>query len=390
VIATVAMVCALSVFNGFDTLVATMFSSMDPEIKIVPAKGKVFDPSAPEILKVREMQEIEYLSDVLQDNALVRCQGKQVIGVQVKGVDDTYLEMTGVQDALVDGRFVLKEDVVNYATIGMGLSYSLGTRVGFVAPLEIYAPKRNERVNMSNPAASFDLEYAQLGGVFRINQAVYDDSYMIVPIELARSLFRYENEVSALELKLTPTADVQKTKKKIRNILGDAYLVLDRYEQQADAFRMMQVEKAMTFLILCFILTIALFNLVGSLSMLMNEKKEDVRTLRTMGADADLIKKIFLFEGWMISAFGAVIGIILGVILCLLQMYFGLISMGPTAGAFIIDAYPVQVIFGDLLLVLITVLSIGFLASWYPVRFLSKNQSNPTSLECQKRNLDKG
>lgn len=371
VIATVALVCALSVFNGFNNLVATMFSSLDPELKISAAKGKVFDPTVPEIVGVKELPEVALITEVLQDNALVRTQRRQDFAV-IKGVDGTYMQMAGIEDALVDGRFALREDVVDYATLGIGLAYTLGTKAGFISPLEIYVPKRNEKVNMVNPAASFEVGYAYVGGTFRINQAVYDDSYMIVPIELTRSLFRYDKEISSLELKLTPNADIAKIKKNIRRIVGDTYIVQDRYEQQEDAFKMMQVEKAITFLILCFILVIALFNLVGSLSMLMNEKQEDVQTLRNMGADESLIKRIFLFEGWMISGFGALIGISLGLILCFLQIKFGLIRLGQVAGAFIIDAYPVHVVFSDILIILITVLAIGFLSSWYPVRLLSK------------------
>lgn len=370
VLATIAMVCALSVFNGFDKLVAMMFSGLDPEIKITASKGKTFDPTAPEIEMLKQMPEVAFLSEVLQDNAMIRFQGRQEIGV-IKGVDATYLQMAGIDDVLVDGRFALREDVVDHATLGIGLAYKLGARAGFLSPIEIYAPKRNVQVNRVNPAASFDVEYAYMSGRFRINQAVYDDSYMIVPIELARSLFRYDKEVSALELKLIPNADLSDIKKKIKQTLGDAYLVQDRYEQQEDAFRMMQVEKAITFLILCFILVIALFNLVGSLSMLMNEKKDDVKTLRNMGANEGLIKRIFLYEGWMISGFGAVIGIVIGLILCFIQMQFGLIRLGDS-GAFIIDAYPVYVLLGDITLIFLTVVTIGFLASWYPVRQLSR------------------
>ncbi len=371
VIATIALVCALSVFNGFNDLVALMFSGLDPELKITPRTGKVFDPSTTNMQSVKQMSEIACFSEVLQENALIRSSGRQVIGV-VKGVDNNYKQMGLIEDTLIDGEFVLREDVVDYATLGAGLAYALGTRVGFVSPLEIYAPKRNERVNMANPAASFDVEYAYTKGVFRINQTVYDDTYMIVPIELARSLFRYEKEVSAIELKLQPDTDKTKIKKQIRKVLGDEFLVQDRYEQQEDSFKMMQIEKAMTFLILCFVLAIALFNLVGSLSMLMNEKEEDVKTLRNMGADSQLIKKIFLYQGWMISGFGAIIGILLGLVLCFLQIKYGLISLGQQAGAFIIDAYPVKVVASDILLVFITVITIGFFSSWYPVQFLSK------------------
>ncbi|MDH6343356.1 lipoprotein-releasing system permease protein [Parabacteroides sp. PFB2-12] len=370
-ISTVALICALSVFNGFNSLVAMMFSSLDPELKIMPRTGKVFDPQASEIEAVRQLPEIEIFSEVLQENALIKCGDRQVIGI-VKGVDSHYGRLTDMAPALVDGEFRLREDIVNYATLGMGLAYTLGTRVGFVTPLEIYAPKRNERINTLMPQNSFDVEYAYTGAIFRINQAVYDDSYMIVPIELARTLYRYEKEVSSIELKLSPEANVQAVKKQLCRILGDNYLVQDRHEQHADAFRMMQVEKMVTYLILCFILVIALFNLVGSISMLINEKKDDIKTLRNMGADNALIRRIFLFEGWLISGIGAVAGLVIGLILCWLQIRYGLISLG-VSGAFIIDAYPIQVLFSDVLLVFVTVITIGFLASWYPVRKMKNN-----------------
>jgi len=195
---------------------------------------------------------------------------------------------------------------------------------------------------------------------------------MIVPLSLARSLFNYDKEVTAVELKVKDSGDIAPVKKEIQRILGDQYIVQDRFEQQEASFKMMQVEKWMTFLILTFILAIALFNVVGSLSMLMIEKQEDVSTLRNMGADDSLIRRIFLFEGWMISGFGALIGVLIGVVLCLLQQEFGFIKLGEAAGAFIIEAYPVRVVTVDIITVFVTVLTIGFLAAWYPVRYLAK------------------
>ena len=225
---------------------------------------------------------------------------------------------------------------------------------------------------MANPASSFHLEYAYIGSVFRTDQQLYDDSYLIVPLALARSLFDYEHEVSAIELKLHDSKQVAQTKQEMSRLFGEEFKVQDRFEQQEDSFRMMQIEKWMTFLILTFILAIALFNVVGSLSMLMIEKQADVATLRNLGADNRLIRRIFLLEGWMISAFGAGIGIVIGVSLCLLQQMFGFISLGEAAGAFVIDAYPVRVAVGDIVSILCTVLAIGFLAAWYPVRYLAK------------------
>lgn len=371
VVATIALICTLSVYNGFSDLVFSLFSDFDPELKITPRTGKVFDPGTNAFQQVRELPEVWVVGEVLEDNALVRYKERQDI-VVVKGVDEQFDRLTHIDRVLLDGEFLLQDEVVNYAMLGIGLAYSLGINVGFVSPLEIYAPKRDERVNMTNPATSFNLEYAYISAVFRVNQQIYDENYMLVPLSLARELFRYETEVSALELKLADKTDVEAVKKQIRSILGEEYLVQDRYEQQEASFRMMQIEKWMTFLILSFILAIALFNVVGSLCMLMIEKQGDVRTLKNMGADHSLIRRIFLFEGWMISGFGAVIGIGIGVILCFLQQEFGWLQLGQTTDAFIINAYPVRVELSDIIAVFVTVISIGFLSAWYPVRYLWK------------------
>ncbi len=371
VVATIALVCALSVYNGFNDLVSSLFSNFDPELKIMPRKGKVFDPTSEEIRKVRELPGIVCFSEVLQDNALVRYRDRQGVAT-LKGVDEQYEKLAQIDSILIDGKFLLNDEVANYANMGIGLAFSLGINAGFVSPLEIYAPKREEKVNMANPASSFNLEYAYIGAVFRTDQQVYDDSYMIVPLSLARSLFNYDKEVTAVELKVKDSGDIAPVKKEIQRILGDQYIVQDRFEQQEASFKMMQVEKWMTFLILTFILAIALFNVVGSLSMLMIEKQEDVSTLRNMGADDSLIRRIFLFEGWMISGFGALIGVLIGVVLCLLQQEFGFIKLGEAAGAFIIEAYPVRVVPVDIITVFVAVLTIGFLAAWYPVRYLAK------------------
>ncbi|WP_080902580.1 FtsX-like permease family protein [Parabacteroides sp. Marseille-P3160] len=370
VIATAALVCALSIFNGFRGLVSDMFSSFDPELKVVPVSGKVFDPTADAFRKVKELPEVSLFCETLQENALLRYQQREEI-VTIKGVDSTFHELAQIDSAIFDGRFALQEGDVSYATLGIGVASTLGVNAGFVSPLEMYAPKRDEKVNVANVATSLSVEYAYIGGVFCINQAVYDDNYVLIPLAVARSLFHYEKEVSSVELKIRPEADLLQAKRKIADILGKEYDVLDRYEQQADSFKMMEVEKGITYLILCFILMLATFNVVGSLSMLMLEKRADVEILRTMGANERLIHRIFLFEGWLISIFGAIIGLLLGVGLCLLQQKYGLIKLGQS-GSFITDAYPVQVEISDLITTFLTVLFIGFISAWYPVRHLSK------------------
>ncbi len=370
-VVTIALVCVLSVMNGFSGLIASLFSDFDPQLKIIPKTGKVFTPSAQVMEQLNALPEVSVVSHVLQENALIRYSGRQVVGV-LKGVDEHYSQQINIEKTLIDGEFKLKEDVVDYATPGIGLAYYLGIKPGFIAPLEIYVPRRNEKVNMSNPASSFNVGYAYTTAVFSINQQIYDDNYLITSLELARSLFNYEDEVSALEIKLNDQIDFASAKRKIERIAGNDFFVQDREQQQAASFKMMSIEKWMIFLILCFILIIALFNVVGSLAMLMIEKKNDVRTLRNLGADNKLIRRIFLFEGWMISGVGGMVGLIIGVTLCLLQQEFGLIKFGGGSGAFIIDAYPVLVQFGDVAIVFVTVLSIGFIAAWYSVNYLGK------------------
>jgi ABC-type lipoprotein release transport system permease subunit len=380
-VATAALVCALSVMNGFNSLVFSMFSALDPELKITPRTGKVFSPDSEEIRALRLHPGIASLSEVLQDNALIRYKDRQVIGA-VKGVDENYRTQTAIDSILIDGHFILSDEVTAYATPGIGLASALGINAGFMSPLELYAPKRDETVNLSNPSTSFNMEYAYIAAVFRTDRQDYDETLMIVPIQVARSLFNYGHEVSAVELRLTDRAHLPTVKKELRSLLGPAYTVSDRYEQQEVSFRMMQSEKWMIFLILCFILVIALFNMVGCLSMLMIEKQDDVYTLRTMGAGDSTIRRIFLLEGWMISGSGALAGIVIGLTLCLLQQELGLIKMG-TAGTFVVDNYPVEVVFSDIAIILITVLAIGFLSAWYPVYRLGNRwiKNNRLSVE---------
>lgn len=377
-VATVALVCVLSVYNGFNDLVASMFSHFDPELKITPVVGKVFDPDTSVLSPLKEMEEVEWLTEVLQDNVLVRYGDRQQVAV-AKGVDDTFREMVSIDTILVDGRFALHEGETSYGVLGIGLASSLGVNAAFTAPMELYVPKRDERVNMAHPATSFQVEYAFIGGVFCLNQPSYDENYVLLPIGLMRSMLRYEREVSALELKLKPEVDVQAVQQRLQAMLGDGFRVQNRYEQQEASFKMMQVEKWMTFLILAFILTIALFNVVSSLSMLMIEKKEDVRMLRSMGADESRIRRIFMYEGSMIPVLGACIGIVTGVVLCLIQQYYGVIKLG-TMGAFVSDVYPVRINLWDILAIFLTVFVIGVLSSWYPVHYLGRKWLNKKML----------
>ena len=374
-LATLALVCTLSVFNGFQDLVTTMFTAFDPEIKITAANGKVFDAQDERIQLLKELPEIEVFSESLEDNAMVQYKGRQTM-VVIKGIEDNFNQLTAI-DSILYGRgdWILHDEVVDYAIPGIELVSVLGTGIRFLDPLEVYAPKRGVKINVANPSTSFESSYLHSSGlVFAVNQQKYDASYILTSLSFARELFQYETEVSSIELRLVADADLKKVKNEIRRILGNDFLVLDRYEQQADTYRIMEVEKLISYVFLSFILLIACFNVIGSLSMLIIDKRNDVVTLRNLGADDQLISRVFLFEGYMITFLGALIGVGLGLLLCFIQQEFGLISLGSgsSAGAFVVDAYPVSVYATDVILVLITVLVTGFLSVFFPVRYLTR------------------
>lgn len=375
-LATLALVCTLSVFNGFQDLVTTFFTAFDPQLKITAVRGKVFDGQDKRVLQLKKMPDVEVYSESLEDNVMVQYQGRQAMAV-VKGVEDNFDQLTPI-DSILFGRgdLLLHDEVVDYAIPGIQLLSTLGSGIRFLDPLEIYAPRRGAKVNMANPSTAFVTgNLFSSGLVFAVNQEKYDASYILTSIDFARRLFQYTTEVSAINLKLKAGADTDAVKKHIQDLLGNDFLVQDRYEQQADTYRIMEIEKLISYLFLTFILMIACFNVIGSLSMLIIDKRDDVVTLRNLGASDRQIVRIFLFEGRMISFFGAFAGVVLGLLLCWLQQEYGLIALG-SSGSFVVDAYPVSVHASDVLLIFITVLLIGFLSVWYPVRFLSKRLLN--------------
>ena len=371
-LATLALICTLSVFNGFQDLVASFFTAFDPELKVTAVRGKVFDGQDPRVLALKQMPEVEVYSESLEDNAMVQYQGRQAMAV-IKGVEDNFDRLTPI-DSILFGRgdLMLHDEVADYAIPGIQLLSSLGSGIRFLDPLEVYAPKRGAKVNVANPSTAFvSGNLFSSGLVFAVNQEKYDASYILTSLAFARRLFQYDTEVSAVNLRLNPDADIDAVKKEVQERLGADFRVQDRYEQQADTYRIMRVEKLISYLFLTFILVIACFNVIGSLSMLIIDKREDVVTLRNLGASDSQIVRIFLFEGRMISFFGAFVGVALGLFLCWLQQAFGLIRLG-SSGSFVVDAYPVSVEAMDVLVVFVTVLLVGFLSVWYPVRYLSK------------------
>lgn len=371
-LATLALVCTLSVFNGFRSLVAGFFTAFDPELKITAVQGKVFSPLTDPFCEVKALPEVEVYAETLEENAMVQYKDRQQM-VVIKGVDDSFRRLTQIDSLLYGhGSFVLRDELVDYGVMGVELVGQLGCGLKFIDPLRVYAPKRGVRVNVANPSTAFVSDYLYSPGcVFAVNQQQYDGRYILTSLSFARRLFRYDHEVSAIELRLKAGTDVERVKRRISDLLGADYRVQNRYEQQADVFRIMEVEKLISYLFLTFILAVACFNVIGSLSMLILDKRDDVDTLRSLGADDRLIVRIFLFEGRLITLIGALVGIVAGVLLCLAQQRFGFVTLGG-GESFVVDAYPVRVEVFDVAIVFVTVVLVGFLSVWYPVRYLSK------------------
>ena len=372
-LATMAMVCTLSVFNGFQEMVEQLFTAFDPQLKITANEGKVFSPDNPALQQVHALPCVEVWTETLEDNAMVQYKDRQTMAI-IKGVEDNFEQLTEIDSLLYGtGNFTLHDPVVDYGIMGVELMAELGTGIQFVDPLQVYAPKRKVRINVANPAAAFNRKYLHSpGAVFIVNQQKYDARYIITSLDFARALFGYDAEVSAIELKLKQGTDTDRAREQMESILGSRFRVQDRYEQQADVYRIMKIEKFISYLFLTFILAIACFNVIGSLSMLILDKREDTATLRNLGADERTISRIFLTEGRLIALLGAIVGVAGGLLLCFLQQQFGLISLGGGSGAFLVEAYPVSVHAADVLLVFITVIGVGFLSVWYPVRYLCR------------------
>ena len=372
-LATMALVVTLSVFNGFHDLVASFFTQMDPQLKVTPVSGKTAPTDDQLLVRMRQLPEIEVATDALEDQALAVYGDRQMM-VKLKGVDDNFDQLTHIREILEgDGVFELHAADIDYGIPGLGIAYQLGLGYTYQQPLKIYAPRRKGQLDMANPLEGFvEDELFSPGVIFCMKQGKYDKNYILTSISFTRRLFDQQGRLSSLELRLKPGSDFERVKSQLQQIAGDRYDVRDRYEQQDDTFRIMKVEKLLAYIFLTFILVIACFNIVGSLSMLIIDKKSDVTTLRNLGASDRQITHIFLFEGRMISALGAVLGIVVGLLLCWLQQMYGLVRLGSSEGNFVVDAYPVSVHPWDVVFIFITVLAVGFLSVWYPVRYFSR------------------
>ncbi|MBQ3805615.1 MAG: ABC transporter permease [Prevotella sp.] len=368
-VATMAMVVVMSVFNGFSDLVATFFTAFDPQIAVVPAEGKACAANDPVIEKLKHASCVEMYSESIEDQALA-IYGDQQAMVHIKGVDDNFEKLTHIRDICYgDGSFDLHAADLQYGIPGIRLAQQLNMSAQYQGYLHVYAPNREGQLDMMNPMEGFVADsLLSPGVVFAVQQGKYDKDYILTSIDFARSLFMRDGEISRLEIKLKAGTDAAAAKKELTQIAGSKFRIMDRYEQQAETFNIMKIEKLMAYIFLTFILVVACFNIIGSLSMLIIDKKNDAATLRALGARPSLIKRIFIFEGWLISIIGAVVGVALGLLLCLLQQQFGLVSLGQSSGAFVVDAYPVSVHYSDVALIFLTVVAVGFVSVLYPAR----------------------
>ena len=372
-VATMALVVTLSVFNGFHDMVASFFTAFDPQLKVTPVMGKTVAADDPILTQIKALPQVDVATETVEDQALVIYHGRQAM-VTIKGVEDNFDQLTHIKEILVgDGEFELHAADMFYGIPGIRLAEALGTGITYQEPLKVYAPRREGQLNMANPMDGLvEDELYSPGVLFEVLQGKYDKNYLLTSIDFTRRIFEQQGMVSALELRLKPGSNFESVKKDIKKIVGDKYYVKDRFEQQDDTFKIMKIEKLMAYIFLTFILMIACFNILGSLSMLIIDKKDDVVTLRNLGASDKQIVRIFLFEGRLISAIGAILGIVLGLALCWAQQTYGLVKLGSSSASFVVNAYPVSVHPEDVILIFITVLVVGFLSVWYPVRYFAK------------------
>lgn len=374
-VVTAAMVCVLSVMNGFGVMVEQLFSQFDPDIRIEAVSGKSFHDQGERFDALRQLSEVAMVSQSIEETALLQFEDKQM-PVRLYGVDSVFPTLTHIENIITEGHYEVYDGAFDRAVLGQGLAWQMGIGARFISPLQLYAPKRNAKVNMLRPDQSFNDEVCFIAGTFAVQQVKYDNEVMLVDISLTRRLLDYGNdEVSALLVKVAQHTSVKQAKKAIQSLLGEGFAVLDRYEQQADFFRILRVEKLLTTLLLVFILLIASFNIIGSLSMLIIDKQTDIQTLSHLGANKKMIQRIFLFEGWLISALGAMVGLAIGLIVCLAQEHLGILKLG-NGTEYVVSAYPVAVQTTDVLIVAAVVLTLGFLAAWIPARKVQEAKSS--------------
>lgn len=367
-IGTAALIIILSVFNGFNRLVSDSLSEVAPDILVSPTKGKVFVPKGEAFEWAYENDDVLNMSEVLEEQVFISYDGKQALA-KAKGVDNVYEEESPLKNHIKDGEFILRFGDLKKAVVGMGLAYNLGISPRFLSPIEIYYPVRDAKVSLSNPMNSLSEVDVRPSGLFSIN-ANLDNELIIVPIETMRELLHYENEVSAVEIRTADGASVQKVADGLKERLGPDFKVLNRYEQNENLFKMMRYEKLAIYMILIFIIIIIAFNIFASLTMLVIEKKDDISTLKSLGATDSLVRRIFVMEGWMISLLGLAIGLLIGVAFALLQQKFGFIKM---PGNYVVTSYPIVLKLTDILWTVAGVAGVGYLIALLPTLKKTEN-----------------
>ena len=367
-VGTMALIIVLSVFNGLETLVRSIFNTFDPDLKVMPVEGKTFIPDTAKLTLLSNINGVACYSLCVEENALLRYGDKQYVAA-IRGVDSNYAQVTGIDSSMWDGEFILRSDKGRpYAIPGIGVANFLGIRINFIEPLNIYVPKRTGTADL-DPEDAFNRNFIFPSGIYQVEQE-YDSKYVFLPIDFARELLEYDSEVTSLEIKFEEGAKEAVVQKEVARLFGKEFTVQNKYEQQEIFYKVMRSERIAIFFILTLILIVASFSIIGSLTMLIIEKERDIEILKSLGADNPLIRKIFIFEGWLISIFGAVAGILLGFAVCWVQQRYGLVRL--QSDSLIVNAYPVVMKVRDFIIVPATVLLIGFWAAWYPVRFLTR------------------
>lgn len=368
-VGTMVLIIVLSVFNGLEDIIIGRFNSFDSELRIEPSKGKVFNADSTFYNKINQCKEIETSSETVEETALVKYD-KVYNPFLIKGVDRNFKKITGLDSMMIKGEYKIYDDEHPLAVIGYTVASQLSVSLNSIYPLRIYMPNRKKKIS-NNPKNAFKISNIYPVGIYGVDQDV--DNIIIMPLTFVRKLLKYTNQVSAIELKLTPNSKISKTQRKLKKILGSDFKVKNRYQQHEFLYKIMSSERMIIFIILSFVILVASFNIISSLTMLVLDKKNDISILRSMGAENSQIKRIFLYNGWMISIFGALLGLLLGAFICWLQIQFGFVTLpGSDSGGFIVDAYPVSMHFSDFVLVFSTVIFIGFLTSLYPVRYINR------------------
>ena len=369
-IGTAALIIILSVYNGFDSLIRSMMGSVEPDLLITPSTGKTFVPEGDVYDWIYDRPEVLNMCCILEESVFINYDGKQGLA-KAKGVDWVYEDESSLKDYITDGEFKLHKGDIPLAVVGAGLAYEMQMNPRFLAPIEIYFPSRTRKISLANPASAIESIRVWPSGLFSVNTDV-DKELMILPIAKMQELLEYENEVSGVEIRLTDDSDTKELKrlqKEISSKLGPDFKVKDRFQQNESLYKMMKYEKAAIYMILIFVIIIIAFNIFGSLTMLIIEKRFDIETLKSLGATEKLIKRIFVLEGWMISLAGLAGGLFLGVLFSLLQQWFGFIKM---PGHFVVQAYPIILSWTDVMLTAIGVTVIGYLIALIPAHTLNR------------------